>query len=83
MRILRVYRYMAHREHWCDNCLRYIMPGEFYEGKVVIDERGRLLVFKKHICPECDFPEEPDEVRLIGDNEVEESFGEVTFKIAA
>lgn len=56
MRVLRNFVYKASIEHWCDYCLKYIYPGEFYEGSVQIIE-NHLIVFKKHIDG-CDFPED-------------------------
>lgn len=61
MRILRTYQRVAQREHWCDRCCNCIEPGEYYEGSIQIWGRGRLLVFKVHIFPACDYPPDPEE----------------------
>ena len=61
MRILRTYEHVAQIEHWCDYCCRYIMPGELYRGSVELWDNNKLLVFKRHIDPECDFPLDPEE----------------------
>lgn len=61
MRILRSYQHVAQVQHWCDMCCRYIEPGEYYQGSVQVWGKGRLLVFKVHMFPACDFPPDPDE----------------------
>lgn len=61
-RLLRSYERMAQTTHWCDRCCRYIEPGDMYEGEVYVNEtrrEHRLVVFKFHIFPSCDYPEEP------------------------
>lgn len=58
--LLRTYSHVAHQEHFCDICCRYILPGEFYQGEVYIANQG-LIVFKTHINPSCDFPPPEDE----------------------
>lgn len=63
-KLLRTYERMAQIPHWCDRCCRYIEPGEIYQGKVFVDgnrKKHRLIVFKFHIFPECDYPEEPND----------------------
>jgi hypothetical protein len=62
MRILRTYLRIAQIEHWCDNCCQFIMPGECYKASVRIEE-GQLVVYKYHIFPSCDPPEDPDKIR--------------------
>ncbi len=64
MRELRNYQRIAYQEHFCDRCCDYIRPGDMYEGRVVvhkINEKNRLVVWKIHINPSCDYPEEPKE----------------------
>lgn len=62
MYLLREYRRVAHVQHWCDMCCRYIEPGEYYEGMVTVYySPHRLVVFKVHLNPGCDFPPNPDE----------------------
>jgi hypothetical protein len=51
---------MANMEHWCDNCCSYIYPGQLYEASVQAYGKGRLMVFKEHVDPCCEMPEEPD-----------------------
>ncbi|MFA5925485.1 MAG: hypothetical protein WC831_00995 [Parcubacteria group bacterium] len=63
MRILRTFQHIAQIEHWCDMCCKYIEPGDCYQGSVQVWERGRLLVFKVHMFPACDFPSDPEEKR--------------------
>lgn len=46
MRILREYRRMAHKEHFCYRCCGYITPGEEYEGRVMVDKNS-LFVYKR------------------------------------
>lgn len=62
-RILRSYRRVAQENHFCDCCCRDIWPGEEYEASVEIWKRGDgkrfLVVWKKHVNPMCDPPEEP------------------------
>ena len=58
MRILRSYIRVAQTLHWCDRCLRDIEPGECYEGSVQIHGK-RLMVFKEHVNPACDYPKDP------------------------
>ena len=53
---------MAQTYHWCDRCCRHIEPGDVYGGRVEVFEEcknHRLIVFKFHILPLCDYPEEP------------------------
>lgn len=35
---------VADREHFCDRCCRYIMPGEMYERKVFLDSTPRMII---------------------------------------
>jgi hypothetical protein len=77
MRIFRTYRHVAQRRHWCDQCCRHIEPGEYYEGSVQLYKNHRLIVFKTHVEPSCDYPPDPDD-------EIEEtSFEEISWKFAA
>jgi len=61
-RTLREYTHVASKEHWCDNCMSYISPGEMYEGSVQICG-GKFIVYKRHIHPRCEFPDEPDDYK--------------------
>jgi len=60
MRRLRTYQHMANKEHWCDHCLNFIQPGEFYEG-IVYANNGRIFVVKNHVDPRYPEPEDPHE----------------------
>ena len=62
-RLLRTYTRVAHQDHFCDRCCNPIMPGEEYEARVEVTRRGHILVWKNHINPGCDYPEDPDEIR--------------------
>lgn len=65
MVVLRTYTHTAQREHWCDNCCNYIVPGQQYEGIVETTGKG-IIVWKKHVNPECEFPPDPeDELVLV------------------
>ena len=58
MRLLRSYESVAQEEHWCDDCCTYIMPGDFYGGRVMLRperKEERIMVFKHHIYPACPF----------------------------
>ncbi len=72
-RILRSYRRIAHIEHHCDRCQNMIFPGDEYEGQVVLSDQycgGRkVVVYKEHIFPMCDFPPDPFGERYIEDEE--------------
>jgi len=47
-----------------------IIPGEQYSGDVrVYDKPKRLIVFKYHIFPYCDEPEDPDEDKIFDSDE--------------
>ena len=61
-RELRTYQRVAYREHFCDRCCDYIHPGEMYEGRVVVTNSRRILVWKTHKYPTCDFPDDPDKM---------------------
>ncbi|MBI4053815.1 MAG: hypothetical protein HY397_00625 [Candidatus Doudnabacteria bacterium] len=54
-RLLRYYRRIADKQHYCNNCRGAIMPGEEYEGRVYITpfaEGNRVIVDKQHLnCP--------------------------------
>lgn len=68
MRSLREYRSIAQMVHWCDSCCSYIHPGEQYEGTVYVSgdcREHRLVVFRSHINPVCEPPDDPDEEREI------------------
>lgn len=78
MRVLRTYTRIAQIQHWCDRCCRYIEPGEYYEGSVQLySNPRRLIVFKIHIEPSCDYPPDPEELEEIINEE------ESLWKIAA
>ncbi len=62
-RTLRTYRRMAQEFHWCDRCCTHIEPGEEYEARVEIIRRGQISVWKNHINPSCDYPDDPDYMR--------------------
>ena len=59
MRALRSYRSMAMVRHWCDNCCSDIFAGSEYEAVVYVTKSRRLVVYKRHINPSCDWPEDP------------------------
>ena len=64
MRVLRNYRRVAQRQHWCDRCCTYIQPGETYQGWVhAYDDLDRLIVLKMHVEPSCDYPPDPFDER--------------------
>ena len=72
-RTLRTYERMAQAHHWCDRCCTYIKPGDFYEGRVTVDNdrhHNKLKVWKTHIFPSCEFPEEPED-EVLEDEEFE------------
>lgn len=58
-RTLRTYTYLAQRFHHCDNCHQPISPGEQYEGSVEIMSNGKLMVWRRHVSPVCEWPEDP------------------------
>lgn len=60
---LRTYQCVARSLHWCDRCCQQILPGEMYEGFVQIlpNQEHRLIVWKTHIYPSCDLPDDPEE----------------------
>lgn len=61
--VLRRYSRMAQQEHWCYNCCMPIFPGEEYEATVEtwrVGKRRGLVVNKRHVNPECDWPPDPD-----------------------
>ena len=72
-RELRRYERVAYQSHFCDRCCDYINPGEIYEGRVVITDNHGLLVWKTHVHPICDFPEEPEENELENTKSLEEN----------
>ena len=82
--MLRRYEYIAQKEHFCDICCNYILPGEMYEGIVKI-VNNRLVVFKNHINPCCDFSPDPDDYdeKDKEDNKPEESDLELSLEDAA
>ncbi|MEK6889522.1 MAG: hypothetical protein AABW80_05455 [Nanoarchaeota archaeon] len=64
MRNLRSYTRVAFQEHWCDRCCNYIQPGDMYKAHVELREekkKHRIIVWKYHINPGCDFPEDPED----------------------
>ena len=56
---LRSYRAVADVWHWCDNCRGDIFPGSEYEAVVYVTKSRRLIVYKRHINPSCEWPEDP------------------------
>ena len=65
MRAFRSYRSMARVRHWCDYCCTDILPGSEYEAVVYATQKRRLIVYKCHIHPACEWPEDPsDEERV-------------------
>jgi hypothetical protein len=58
MRPLRSYTSVANTSHFCDNCCRYILSGEQYEGIVYATDKNRIIVSKKHVNPGCDWPDD-------------------------
>jgi hypothetical protein len=67
MRHLREYHSVANRTHFCDNCCRYIQPGEQYVGEVYANKNG-IIVSKQHSNPACDFPWDEEEELLKSSN---------------
>lgn len=63
MRFLRHYESIARKEHFCNCCCKYIMPGEKYEGSVYVTKNNGIIVSKQHVNPGCDFPS-PEELFL-------------------
>jgi hypothetical protein len=63
MRFLRSYQSVAHREHFCDCCCRYILMGEQYEGSVYAHNKFGIIVTKQHVNPACDWPD-PEEISM-------------------
>jgi hypothetical protein len=64
MGLIRAYERIAQKDHWCDNCCNYIHSGEVYRAEVFINtkrKKNRLVVFKYHINPRCEPPEDPEE----------------------
>jgi hypothetical protein len=80
MRYLREYEYIAQKEHFCDTCCSYIMPGEQYRGSVYAN-KNHVFVIKAHSNPSCDFP--PDPTEKDRENSRLEKEIESTFKKAA
>lgn len=78
MRPLRSYTSVANTSHFCDNCCRYIQPGEQYEGVVYATDKNGIIVSKKHVNPACDWPD--DELAFINgkSNSLEDSVKEDT-----
>lgn len=60
-RMLRSYRRVAQQEHFCDHCFLLIFPGEWYEGRVEVNGKGRLWVYREHVEPRCEWPTDPDD----------------------
>ncbi len=59
--ILREYMRRARKEHFCDYCCNWIMPGQTYSGRVHLPYRGNLYVLKCHDYPGCPAPEDGTE----------------------
>jgi hypothetical protein len=76
MRILREYECVAHIEHWCDICCNYIHPGEMYRSSVEVHEtpKHRLIVWKRHVNPFCDYPPNPDWNKDREDKDLDDKF---------
>lgn len=55
--LLREYTQRARKEHFCDYCCNWILPGQMYSGKVHAPYRGNLYVLKCHDIPVCPAPE--------------------------
>lgn len=58
-RILRSYRSIAMKDHWCDRCCNCINPGDQYEAVVHATGTGRIIIWKYHVCPICEWPDDP------------------------
>jgi hypothetical protein len=71
MRHLRSYTSVANTSHFCDNCCRYIQPGEQYEGTVSSTDKHGIIVSKKHVNPGCDWPHDEFEDILSKSNDLE------------
>ena len=71
MEFLRNYTSVAHKEHFCNCCCRYIMPGEVYEGAVYATKNNGIIVSKQHISPSCDFPDSDEFNECSLDNNLE------------
>ena len=84
MRPLRSYTSVAHAEHFCNNCCRYIQPGEQYEGIVYATDKHGIIVSKQHINPACDWPDDEFEDTLEKSKNLENSVREnVSLDVAA
>ena len=85
-RALRTYRHIAQKEHSCDACCDYILPGDLYEGMVFVSDNKNLIVFKKHISPSCGDDPDPlewsDESRENKWNNLEKSVMRETSRAA-
>ena len=76
-RHLRRYEREARIEHWCDRCCEWILPGDMYEGIVVLyqdQKHHRLQVLKYHVFPDCDFPPEPEDYAEVDHEEDVQEF---------
>ena len=84
MRPLRSYTSVAHAEHFCNNCCRYIQPGEQYEGIVYATDKHGIIVSKQHINPACDWPDDELEFLKGKSNGLEDAIKEdESFNVAA
>jgi hypothetical protein len=84
MEMLRTYTYIAHVQHFCNNCCRYIQPGEQYEGIVYVHKKHGIIVTKQHVNPACDFPPDEFEDFISSSKDLENSVREdVSFNAAA
>lgn len=43
----------ARKEHFCDQCCNWILPGETYSRHVWIPRRGSFHVMNEHVKPSC------------------------------
>ncbi len=43
----------ARKEHLCDYCGEYILPGQMYSRYVWVPGRGTIHVIKEHLRPSC------------------------------
>ena len=57
----------ARREHFCDHCCNWIMPGDEYSRYAWVPQPGRFFILKKHMWPECP----PDEYAHANSEEIE------------
>ena len=84
MKFLRKYTHIANTQHFCNYCCRYIQSGEQYEGLVYASDKNGIIVFKQHVNPACDGPDDEWESIEAKSRNLEETVKEdVSSNIAA